>query len=307
MKTFILIGLALVGCLCQVYQASPNHRDVTNEINRVRSQIAEENGIANMNQMVYDTALDSFVMSALEEYGPQKKLFSSEIAVLVLEMPDEAGRHPTNIKALGRRPPSAGVEKWRTRLPVNLKARVQLPSLALPLFFIAAGNAPAEFSVVIGASKNDINSVGSEYFSVKFFGRTYINFWNMYIYNSHRIIKFENYVVVPKYGCPEEKVWKLGDLEVIPLHAKSELARASADPGRTRFAFFNHSCSGMLFVFDTNPSFSPISGTPGSRCPGNRQVNRLCGSKRGYARKKVDAQDVKKFVKWLVTGTWGKR
>ena len=131
--------------------------------------------------------------------SPQKKLFSSEIAVLALEMPDEAGRHPTNIKALGRRPPSACVEKWGTQLPVDLEARVQLPSLALPLFFIAAGNTPAEFSVVIGASKNDNNSAGSEYFSVKFFGRTYIYIWNVYIYNSHRIIKFENYVVVPNY------------------------------------------------------------------------------------------------------------
>ncbi|CAL2034334.1 unnamed protein product [Caenorhabditis brenneri] len=168
MKTFILISLALVGCFCQVYQATLNHRDVTHEINRVRSQIAEESEIANMNQMVYDKALESFVISALEEYG-----------------------------------------------------------------------------------------------------------------------------------CPDEKVWKLGDLEVIPVNAKSELAQASADPGRTRFAFFNHSCSGMLFVFDTNPSFSPINGAPGSKCPGKRQVNGLCGSKRGYARKKVDAQDVKNIIHFL--------
>ena len=133
----------------------------------------------------------------------QKKLFSSETAILALEWPYEAGQHPTNIKALERRPSSACVEKWGTQLPVDLAARVQLPLLALPLFFIAAGNAQAEFSVVIGASKNDNNSAGSEYFSVKFFGRTYIYIWNMYIYNSHRIIKFENYVVVPKYFPPK--------------------------------------------------------------------------------------------------------
>ena len=91
------------------------------------------------------------------------------------------------------------MEKWGTQLPVDLAARVQLPLLALPLFFIAAGSAPDEFSVVIGASKNDNNSVGSEYFSVKFFGRTSIKIWKTFIYNSHQIIEFENYVVVPKY------------------------------------------------------------------------------------------------------------
>ena len=150
---------------------------------------------------------DSDSMANLQQFpykkskilSPQKKLFSSEIALLALEKLHVAGRHLTNIKALGRRPPSACVEKWGKQLPVDLAARVQLPLLVLPLFFIAAGNTPAEFSVVIGASKNDNNSAGSEYFSVKFFGRTYICIWNMSIYNSHRIIEFENYVVVPKY------------------------------------------------------------------------------------------------------------
>ena len=150
---------------------------------------------------------DSDSMANLQQFpykkskilSPQKKLFSSETAILALERPYEAGQHPTNIKALGRRPPPACVEKWGTQLPVDLAARVQLPLLALPLFFIAAGSAPGEFSVVIGASKNDNNSVGSECFFVKFFLRTYIRIWNMYIYNSHRIIEFENYVVVPKY------------------------------------------------------------------------------------------------------------
>ena len=149
------------------------------------------------------TNLQQFPYKKSKILSPQKKLFSSETAILALERPYEAGQHPTNIKALGRRPLSACVEKWGTQLPVDLAARVQLPSLALPLFFIAAGNTPAEFSVVIGASKNDNNSAGSEYFSVKFFGRTYIYIWNMYIYNSHRIIKFENYVVVPKYFPPK--------------------------------------------------------------------------------------------------------
>ena len=77
------------------------------------------------------------------------------------------------------------------------------PLLVLPLFFIAAGSAPGEFSVVIGASKNDNNSVGSEYFSVKFFGRTSIKIWKTYIYKSHQIFVFENYVVVPSYTILE--------------------------------------------------------------------------------------------------------
>ena len=149
---------------------------------------------------------DSDSMANLQQFpykkskilSPQKKLFSSETAILALERPYEAGQHPTNIKALGRRPPSACVEKWGTQLPVDLAARVQLPLLALPLFFIAAGNTPAEFSVVIGASKNDNNSAGSEYFFAKFFGRTHINIWKKSIYNFHQNSEFENYVVVPK-------------------------------------------------------------------------------------------------------------
>ena len=81
----------------------------------------------------------------------QKKLFSSETAILALERPYEAGQHPTNIKALGRRPLSACVEKWGTQLPVDLAARVQLPLLALPLFFIVAAFEFVKTSVVIGA------------------------------------------------------------------------------------------------------------------------------------------------------------
>ena len=95
--------------------------------------------------------LQQFPLRKSKILSPQKKLFRSEIAIWALEKPHEAGRHLINITALGPRPPSACVEKWGTRLPVDLAARVQLPLLALPLFFVAAAFQFVKTSVVIGA------------------------------------------------------------------------------------------------------------------------------------------------------------